>query len=349
MNYDNLFDFKYNLTIISIKTTIVILFSFLILRLLNILERDYLIISIIVVLITITYITYKYIVRYPQKLYLAHIVLFGFMAFGITGISILTHKFIVLIWLDFLIIASQILSSRKLAFIFFIVIFCIELFLFFDVFKEDDLFNKFTIILSLFFFNILGYLVSIQLEKFAYETEAQKILLEKVTMIDFLTDTYNRRAFFKLSQMMINEAVRENQNIGIIMMDIDFFKRINDTYGHHAGDLVLRDFAGIIKENIRNNDLFARIGGEEFILMIKNVNREKLEKFAQKLMNFIRYTDIIADNKKINITVSMGLYIFNPRYESLEDAMNKADKALYKAKEKRNRFIFYESNLEDLK
>ncbi|WP_457560358.1 GGDEF domain-containing protein [Caminibacter sp.] len=230
---------------------------------------------------------------------------------------------------------------------FFLFFLFTELLLCTYIFKNYSIFNKITIILSLIFFNILGFIISIQLEKFAYEIEAQRILLEKVTMIDFLTNTYNRRAFFKLSKMMINDAIRENQNIAVIMMDIDFFKKINDTYGHNTGDNVLKEFSELIKSNIRNNDLFARIGGEEFILMIKNADEPTIKQLVSKLINLIHNMSIKSNNKNIKITVSMGIYIFNPRFESLENAIKKADIALYKAKEKRDRFIFYEENLKD--
>ena len=107
---------------------------------------------------------------------------------------------------------------------------------------QGPMFIKLVILMSFLAFSLLGFLVSQQLEKYAYENEAQRALLEKMTMIDFLTETYNRRAFFKLAEIMINEAARENQNLGVIMIDIDHFKKINDTYGHHTGDIVLRDF-----------------------------------------------------------------------------------------------------------
>jgi diguanylate cyclase (GGDEF)-like protein len=195
--------------------------------------------------------------------------------------------------------------------------------------------------MSFLAFSLLGFLVSQQLEKYAYENEAQRALLEKMTMIDFLTETYNRRAFFKLAQTMINEAVRNNENLGVIMMDIDHFKKINDTYGHHTGDIVLRDFAYAIKNNIRKSDLFARIGGEEFVILTKTDDIEKLYELANKLLSIIRNLKIQSEGLELNITVSLGAYMFNPKEETLENSLNKADIALYKAKEKRNTLVIF--------
>ncbi len=347
MNNNNLFNFKYNLTIISLKISIFALIIFAFLRIANITERNFTIITILTVLIV--YIFFNIIILKKNKHLLfkyQKILLFIFSVTIIT-LSIITKNVIVLLWLDYIAIIGFVISTKKTASFYFIFSFLAVSILFCTYFNPVTLFDKLTILFSLIFFNVLGLLILLQLEDFEYENEAQKILLEKITMIDYLTDTYNRRAFYKLSELMINEAKRTKSNIGIIMIDIDYFKKINDTFGHHTGDIVLQNLANIIKNNIRKNDLFARVGGEEFIILINNTNNTSIQFFAQKLLNHIRYTDIRTNEKQIiNITVSMGLYIFNPEKESLDEAINKADTALYKAKETRNRFIFYQESQE---
>ncbi len=339
---NNLGTFRYNLTIISSFIAILIASIFLFLRLFNILPQDYKTIIAICIFLTITG-SLLFIMKYFTKyFYITQKIAFVFINFVLFAIAYITQNVIVLIWLSFLIMVVSVTSDKF--FLFFLSI-LISLEMLFAEFiyppLHAPLFIKLVIFISFIAFSILGFLISQQLEKFAYENEAQKALLEKMTLIDFLTETYNRRAFFKLANTLIGDALRNHQQLGIIMLDIDHFKKINDTYGHHIGDVVLRDFSLMIKNNIRENDLFARIGGEEFVILTKINNISHLYNMCDKIL-YITNNLIIKENDIIlKITVSIGCYIFDPLEENLESALNKADIALYEAKKTRNTFVIF--------
>jgi methyl-accepting chemotaxis protein len=160
---------------------------------------------------------------------------------------------------------------------------------------------------------------------------------EEIAYIDHLTKIDNRRSFFEKSAKIIELARRNKLDVGMLMIDIDFFKRINDTYGHKAGDEVLKAVSQAISEVIRESDLLGRIGGEEFALLVVNCNKENLEKVAQKVRKAVE--DVIVEYKeaKINITISVGAYLANDE-DDIDEMLKKADELLYKAKENgRNR------------
>jgi diguanylate cyclase (GGDEF)-like protein len=339
---NNLNFFRYSLTIISNIIAILIASFLLILRLLNILPKDTKIITVMTILLAILIITLFILKNSFNKFYVIQKIAFVLLSIVLLNIAYFTNDIITLMWLSFLIMVISVTSNKifllYLSMLIFIGILILE---FFYPPLQGAAFIKVNIIILFIAFSLLGFLISYQIEKFAHENETQRALLEKMTMIDFLTETFNRRAFFKLAQTMINEAVRNNENLGIIMIDIDHFKKINDTYGHHIGDIVLTNFARTIKRNIRKNDLFARIGGEEFVILTKTDDIEKLYELAKKIISITRNLKIKSKNVKLNITASIGAYMFNPKEETLENSLNKADIALYKAKEKRNTLVIF--------
>ena len=166
--------------------------------------------------------------------------------------------------------------------------------------------------------------------------------IEKKAIYDALTNCYNKRETEEFIKKFLYNYLRYKKDFFTIMMlDIDHFKKINDTYGHHIGDIVLRDFSLMIKNNIRESDLFARIGGEEFVILTKVNDIEQLYNIAEKLLYLTRSLTIRKDDTVLKITISIGGYIFNPLEESLESALHKADMALYQAKETRNTFVIF--------
>ncbi len=160
--------------------------------------------------------------------------------------------------------------------------------------------------------------------------------------IDALTNLNNRRQFeYRLSQE-IAQAKRQNNPLCAMMIDIDFFKKVNDTYGHASGDAVLRGVASIIKAALRESDIPSRYGGEEFAVLLPYTHIQEAQIVGERLRNAVESSPIpvnIDDNdiKTINVTISMGLAEFN-NIESGEELFERADKALYNAKESgRNR------------
>jgi diguanylate cyclase (GGDEF)-like protein len=157
--------------------------------------------------------------------------------------------------------------------------------------------------------------------------QKNKSELETLANQDTLTGLYNRRYFFELVNQFLDMTKRENKISTILMLDIDKFKNINDTYGHNVGDLVLQGFAKVLLENNRKGDIFARFGGEEFIVFLPHLNADDAFLVAKKICRSI---EIYRDVQDINFTVSIGLCEF---HNDIKDAINKADIALYKAKE----------------
>ena len=172
--------------------------------------------------------------------------------------------------------------------------------------------------------------------KMLNKIQKNKSELETLANLDMLTGLYNRRYFLELVNQFLEMTKRENKISTILMLDIDKFKNINDTHGHNVGDQVLKGFAKVFLENNRKSDVFARFGGEEFIVFLPNLNGDDAFLVAEKIRRSIEtYKEI----QNINFTVSIGLCEF---HNDIEDTINKADIALYKAKENgRNRVECY--------
>ncbi len=171
--------------------------------------------------------------------------------------------------------------------------------------------------------------------------EYQKEELKKLATIDFLTGIYNRHHFHTILQFHIEKHLRYKELLpfGILLMDLDHFKRINDQYGHLVGDEVLKEFAHVIKHNIRKSDFFARWGGEEFILLVPEIDKEKIIFLGRKLLQLVE-NHFKNQSKLPSLTVSIGITIFQEN-DTIKSLMERADKALYLAKENgRNRIEF---------
>jgi len=154
---------------------------------------------------------------------------------------------------------------------------------------------------------------------------------EEVSHVDALTCLPNRRQVIKQFQNEVFRAERYRTNLSISMIDIDHFKRINDSYGHTVGDQVLFQLANILQENIRNPDTVGRYGGEEFLLVLPNTSLKEAVEQAVRLCKCIRETDInIGD--VIKMTVSIGVAEYKHGHENWQKFLSRADLALYEAK-----------------
>jgi diguanylate cyclase (GGDEF)-like protein len=155
---------------------------------------------------------------------------------------------------------------------------------------------------------------------------------------DYLTGLYNRRYFFDLGRKIYENARRGNLEITIAMLDIDHFKRINDTYGHDAGDIALKTVAALIAGSVRRADLVARFGGEEFCVLVTNMKKEKTTEFFDELRQRIGETKVEIEGGEVSLTISIG--VNTVLRDSLEATINYADELLYKAKQRgRNRVV----------
>ena len=147
---------------------------------------------------------------------------------------------------------------------------------------------------------------------------------------DFLTGLNNRRYFFEVGERFYANARRENLSLVIAMMDIDHFKAVNDTYGHYAGDQVLKVVSGLLKASFRSSDLVARLGGEEFCALATNMDPGFIIPTMEKFREKVEQTTIAVGDAEIQVTISLGVTF--ELETSLEAMLNRADGLLYKAK-----------------
>ncbi len=174
-----------------------------------------------------------------------------------------------------------------------------------------------------------------QLEKKNLQLSEALTTIKKITNTDPLTGILNRRALEKIIKREISFARRHNLPLSFVMIDIDRFKRINDTYGHEVGDYVLKSFAKIIHKSIRHEDILARFGGEEFILLLPNTNIDSALEVCERIRQKIEKTKFKGIKEKI--TASFGIAELLQTDEGV-DVLKRADDALYEAKRKgRNR------------
>ena len=178
--------------------------------------------------------------------------------------------------------------------------------------------------------------------------------LKEIGYQDALTQAYNRRYFDLRLKDEIERSLRQEDDIACMFLDVDFFKKVNDTYGHHIGDLVLMRMVAIIKEQVRACDIVARYGGEEFAVALPGTSLDKAEEIAERLRLAVHAQTHDFYDKALNISVSIGLTSLADvtAYNGSADAiaamlLDQADKALYSAKENgRNQVVIY-SRLSD--
>lgn len=164
--------------------------------------------------------------------------------------------------------------------------------------------------------------------------ESTDVELMKAAQYDELTEIFNRREFLLRAKEMIIWHERKEEPLSFLMIDLDHFKKINDAYGHNAGDLVLKEFSQILKRNLRPNDLFGRIGGEEFAVLLSRTGVEAALTIADRLRALAEKTAVILQrNHAIQYTISIGTITVTPDASTSVDTLYKAsDAALYVAK-----------------
>jgi diguanylate cyclase (GGDEF)-like protein/PAS domain S-box-containing protein len=151
---------------------------------------------------------------------------------------------------------------------------------------------------------------------------------------DSLTGLWNRRHFLEQAELELQRALRYGRPVSVMMIDIDHFKRVNDTYGHPAGDAVLRHFAAIIRSNLRKSDCLGRVGGEEFAVLLPESDMEQARIVAETLRRETAVTRVgLDDGTALGITASFGLTSARPGEELVSDLLLRADRALYAAKD----------------
>ena len=162
---------------------------------------------------------------------------------------------------------------------------------------------------------------------------------------DMLTGILNRFAFENELDRVISNSKRTGAKFALLFLDLDHFKEVNDTYGHDVGDKLLIEVAKRVVPNIRVEDVFARIGGDEFILIFTNINKETLSVLVNKAISLFR-EPWIMNGIKLNVTTSMGVVVFPDDADDKIKLLKKADIAMYKSKKLgRNQVIYFEKSL----
>lgn len=179
--------------------------------------------------------------------------------------------------------------------------------------------------------------------------ESEKALRLQAIM-DSLTGLYNRRHFYELAESEISRSLRYSRPLSVMMCDIDFFKRINDAFGHLSGDVVLKMVAEILKKELRATDIPARYGGEEFIVLLPEASASEAATIGERLRKQMENTTAQAEHRQISVTASFGVsdYLGKSTSETLErilsEFISSADQALYMSKKAgRNRVTVYKS------
>ena len=173
---------------------------------------------------------------------------------------------------------------------------------------------------------IFKYLVGSNVET-AYHEE-----IYRMAIIDGLTNINNKRFFMSELERETARAVRHDRPLSLLMFDLDRFKKINDTYGHLAGDTILQQMSSEIANRIRSGELFARYGGEEFVILLPETPKSGAMKFAEQLRRLVSATVFRFENVIIPVTVSVGVATLDSEHSNAETLISLADEKLYEAK-----------------
>jgi diguanylate cyclase (GGDEF)-like protein len=154
----------------------------------------------------------------------------------------------------------------------------------------------------------------------------------RLTTIDGLTQIFNKRYFLETLEREIARSHRYRREMSLVMFDIDHFKKINDSYGHLAGDYVLKHLAQTVKTRIRREDCFARYGGEEFAIVLPEIDGLNAKPFAEKIRQLVEGTEFKFENTNIPVTISMGVATLDMDSTEPQALIKRADERLYEAK-----------------
>jgi diguanylate cyclase (GGDEF)-like protein len=178
------------------------------------------------------------------------------------------------------------------------------------------------------FFSVIGYQMAATLKHFQRFSS-----IKTMAIYDTLTNLYNRRSFEERLGTETQKSFYSGTPLSLVMLDIDHFKRVNDTFGHVEGDKVLCEIAALLKNSLRKIDTVARYGGEEFVLILPGAGLEEATMIAERIRRLVEKNRVLLGQVQINLTVSLGISNFPiHRPRSKEDLVKMADQALYDAK-----------------
>lgn len=167
----------------------------------------------------------------------------------------------------------------------------------------------------------------------AMELEAARDKAERLARLDVLTDLPNRRAFYEVGETALRQARRYEKPLALVMLDIDRFKAINDSYGHAAGDAAIKALARVLRETVRETDVAARIGGEEFALLLPETTAAQAAALAERLRQKLAAIRVLVERAELRFTASFGVAECDEQASNLDALLSRADAALYQAKQ----------------
>ncbi len=177
--------------------------------------------------------------------------------------------------------------------------------------------------------------------------------LMEMSSTDMMTHLRLKYFFFNQLTEAIDKAFEKNENIAVLMFDIDFFKKFNDTYGHECGDFVLISVANIIKSSLRETDIASRYGGEEFTVLLRKGNKSEAMKVAERIRKKIEGYDFVYNDQHLHVTVSGGISVFDKKTNPVDLPnvfVNQADSGLYMSKNNgRNQVTFFDPAVHKIK
>jgi diguanylate cyclase (GGDEF)-like protein len=190
---------------------------------------------------------------------------------------------------------------------------------------------------------LIAPLMSVQMLRLLHRLDAAEQQLQLLSHTDELTQTYNRRYFMQYAEQEFKRSQRSNERFSVAIVDLDNFKQINDGSGHLVGDKVLREVSRIFREHLRDTDVFARYGGDEFIILLPQTNLEQVQAWAARIFQALVDKPIQTDGLTVQLGYSMGIAVFEPDLRELDDLLKQADNALYRAKHQGgSQFQFYQ-------
>lgn len=172
------------------------------------------------------------------------------------------------------------------------------------------------------------------------ESEQMKSTLKRQAFLDELTGLMNRRSFFDAAKQLFTTRDNTLPECSLLMLDIDEFKEINDTYGHLAGDEVINQVARVLNSHIREGDILARLGGDEFAIILRDLDVKKAFSVAERMCASVRTFKLSQSPEPLQVTVSIGITDIHSTDSQIKPALNRADKALYHAKETGKNRVF---------
>jgi diguanylate cyclase (GGDEF)-like protein len=180
--------------------------------------------------------------------------------------------------------------------------------------------------------SVIAPLMSIQMLSLLHKLDEAEQRLDMLSHTDELTQAHNRRYFMQYAEQELKRAQRSNEKFSIVILDLDNFKQINDKSGHLVGDQVLREISRLFKEQIRQADIFARYGGDEFIILFPQTNLEQIQVWATRIFEKLAEDPIRAEGLWVQPLFSMGIAVSEPAVDTLDKLLRQADFALYEAK-----------------